>query len=133
MFRFEELSSELAERTSRRGVLGRIGKATVAFGAAISGVARLTPAYASCSNGCSEGGCTDGIYHGCEGIGGGACTGNVQDCTACPPGEYYGWFWYCCNGTAQKILCQDCCDSNTGVYTRTCASLAGQCGYVPSS
>lgn len=127
----EWLSTHLADRTSRRGVVGRIGRALVAAGAAtLVGIPQPQAVAAACST-CGGGTCNDGQPLGCGNVGGGGCTGRLRSCSSCESGYLTGWVWYCCDASRRKWKCQDCC-SAPGVYDHTCVSQVGNCPYAPS-
>lgn len=132
----EQLSTGLAARTSRRGVIGRTGRALAVVGAAVAGGAKLEAVYAthttchSCDTACWEFGvcgCTDGVGRSCGGTGIGGCTGSDvrYGCTGCGTGGCAGWVWYCC--AMQRLYrCRDCCDcNNKNIYWFTCAIDTG--------
>lgn len=129
----ERFSSKLAERTSRRGMIGWAGRSLVAIGAATVGIAKLAPVYAQtdCS-GCAGGGCQDWYGMGCLDTAyyAGGCTGTVYDGCVCQntPGLHDGWAWFCCpNGSGTtRYKCQDCCDSSNG-YHFTCRQAWDVC------
>jgi len=113
------MTLSLEKRTSRRGFVGRVGKAVVATGAALAGVAGARPVSASCGGGS----CTETQYTG-------DCTGIVYSCTSC---EVYGWSWFCCDDLHRQWKCQDCCDPEwPHGYLHTCRIYMGQCGWLAS-
>jgi hypothetical protein len=112
----------LAEHSSRRDAIGKVGRGLVVLGAATAGVAKLSPARAVCA-GCNYkvGNCTITTGIGCGGGGRGNCTGDVRwnDDARCGAtyGLNNGYWWFCCqNGS--RYVCQDCCD-NRGNYVLT--------------
>lgn len=125
----ERLSGRLVENTSRRGLLGRTGRAAIAIGAAAAGVAKLSPAMAACST-CGGGGCSGGGAV-CGGTASGDCIGLVSggfDCHQYNPPRVFGYWWYCCQG-GTRWKCQDCCRWNGSqhVYEFTAKLAAGSC------
>lgn len=135
----ERLLTGLAERTSRRGLIGRAGRIAVALGAAASGIAKLTPALAQVGPlthwvdcfGCDFGGsCRNGSALGCLQTGftnsSPPCSGTVfQGCT-CGGSTHNGWAWYCCKG-GTKYLCADCCHDSNNLYSHTCQTAWTTC------
>lgn len=128
----------LVGRTSRRGVLAKLGRGlmgaallTVVRPAALAAGAPPEPNAPCCSGGgnCSLcGGCGS---QPCGATGGSCCPDcigpfcSVQTGGTCPSGTSYGWWWYCCRADGLYI-CQDCC-SSPGV--RSCTSK----GFISSA
>ncbi len=131
----DALSSRLAQRTSRRGVIGLSGRALLAVSAAIFGMAARSDSVAAACSTCGGGGCSDGVGRPCGGTGNGTCYpqslrlygGNCTtggNCNAAA-GLTNGWVWYCCDPHLQIIKCQDCCDSDTSEFVGFCQSFTG--------
>lgn len=111
----ETVSTSLAEKTSRRGLIGRMGRTAVAVGVVTAGFRMREPvAAASCGGG------------GCGSLG--QCTGTVISCPgdSCPNGWQPGWSWTCCSQGHDFFRCQDCCDANN-TYQATCEIVVGGC------
>jgi hypothetical protein len=115
-----ELARLLANRTSRRGVIGLFGRGLLAVGMATAGLGTARRAAAAT---CGGGGC-NGTDSGCSGR---FCDGSHCDYTGnCTGGYANGWSWYCCDFGGTQWRCQDCCDANN-VLQCTCRSVVGNC------
>lgn len=105
----------LANKTSRRGVIGLAGRGIVALGAAAAGLAAARTVEAqTCGGGTcgSFGQCLGNILGGCPSSG-------------CPGGYTVGWSWTCCTNGHDLYRCQDCCQA--GQYQGTCEQYISGC------
>lgn len=94
----EVLSRRIAQRVTRRSLLGRAGAALAVAGAGIAVEAPV--AVASCGCGCST------------------CDGYSTSCGAgsCPSGTCSCGSWYLCTCSSRLKRYQDCCSSSCSCY-----------------
>lgn len=126
---------ELSSRTSRRGVLARVGSALV-----VISLYPLTRSFAvDASSGCICGGAGK-----CGGYACGSTVPNTNSCCGsppcvscgswcnttggvCPSGWTSAWYWYCCQRVGESYtltVCQDCC---SGGQCCTARGTVGGC------
>lgn len=138
---YSRFSTRLAEKTSRRGVIGLAGRAVIGLGAVSLGVlAKPGGALAACGT-CGGHNCTDGRPLTCGQTGMGACAGSQlfgNYCTTsgdCNPGAGVenGWVWYCCGYDGQMVRCQDCCYIDHPTYAGYCRSYSPYGCYTPAT
>lgn len=121
MLDIQQAMRGLASRTSRRGILARLGTGLVA-GSLLAVAARPQRAAANCGScgGCGGQNCGDTGGSCCPNCAGTPCTGVTGG--NCPIDTFRGWYWYCCV-FGDLVLCQDCCDLQDSSFR--CMSRGG--------
>lgn len=110
----DPIQFHLARRSTRRGLLGRMARATALVGASALGLVGLQ-SKAAAADAC------------CNLASGTRCT----TCPNCPPSHPIDWWWTCCyNGC--KYFCRDCYNSELGTYCSCFWSDNSNCGGICS-